>query len=423
MRSDDDLDDLRQPLVRGLDLDDVEVGRRVGGHGQLGHLAVVHAVRVDDDAAGRGLAEHLREPDDGDGAGVDDVGQHAARPDRRQLIDVADEDQGGARRQRPHEGVHQRDVHHRRLVHHQQVALERARRPAAEAPVGRVHFEQPVDRLRLEAGHLGEPLRRAAGRRAQVHPHALRAEDGENRPEDGRLADAGPAGDDEHLRRDGLAHGVALPVGQREAERALHPLDGLRGVDRPATRGRPAASARSDSAICRSIVCSHARKMHARPPLSSATTVPSRSSSSSADSTTARGHGEQLLRGGDQFVARQPALPFVQRLHQRVGDARPRADRRRGLDAELLREGIGGDEADAADVAREAVRVLRDARDGVRAVGLVDPHRARRADAVRVEEHHDVADDLLAGPGLHDLRGAARARCRRRRAACPGARR
>ena len=72
------------------------------------------------------------------------------------------------------------------------------------------------------------------------------------------------------------------------------------------------------------------------------------------------------------------------------------------LDAKLHGDGVGGLEADAADVARQAVRVLRHDLDGVGAVGLVDAHRPRRADAVAVQKHHDLADDLLLGPGGDD---------------------
>ena len=70
--------------------------------------------------------------------------------------------------------------------------------------------------------------------------------------------------------------------------------------------------------------------------------------------------------------------------------------------AELHRDGVGGHETDAADVAREAVRVLRHHLHGIGAVGPEYPHRPRRADAVAVQEHHNLADHLLLGPGIGD---------------------
>ena len=51
---------------------------------------------------------------------------------------------------------------------------------------------------------------------------------------------------------------------------------------------------------------------------------------------------------------------------------------------------------------REAVRVLRHHLHGIGAVGPEYPHRPRRADAVAVQEHHDLADDLLLSPGVGD---------------------
>jgi hypothetical protein len=59
---------------------------------------------------------------------------------------------------------------------------------------------------------------------------------------------------------------------------------------------------------------------------------------------------------------------------------------------------VGRAEADAADVAGQAVRVFRDELNGIGAVGLVDAHRPRRADAVAVQEQHNLADGLLLGP-------------------------
>src|SRR5438309_4985145 len=79
-------------------------------------------------------------------------------------------------------------------------------------------------------------------------------------------------------------------------------------------------------------------------------------------------------------------MPFVHRLGERVGDAGTYADQRSLLDAELRRDLVGGAEADAADVPGQPVRVLRDELDCLGAVGLVDAHRARGADAVAVQE-------------------------------------
>src|SRR5439155_342056 len=78
------------------------------------------------------------------------------------------------------------------------------------------------------------------------------------------------------------------------------------------------------------------------------------------------------------------------------------ADQRGLLNAELGRDLIRGAEADATDVPGQAIGVFRDELDGLGAVGLVDAHRARGADAVAVQEQHDLADDLLLGPTAND---------------------
>src|SRR4030081_4070079 len=95
-------------------------------------------------------------------------------------------------------------------------------------------------------------------------------------------------------------------------------------------------------------------------------------------------------------------MPFVQRLGERVGDAGTYPDQRSLLDAELRRDLVGGAEADAADIAGQAIGILRDELDCLGAVGLVDAHRARGADAGAWQEQHDLADDLLLGPAAND---------------------
>ena len=95
-------------------------------------------------------------------------------------------------------------------------------------------------------------------------------------------------------------------------------------------------------------------------------------------------------------------MALVHRLGQRIGDTS--ADPHHGglLDAELHGHGVGGLEADAADIACQAIRVLGHDLDGVGTIGLEDPYRPRRADAVAVQEDHDFPHRLLLGPGGDD---------------------
>ena len=134
----------------------------------------------------------------------------------------------------------------------------------------------------------------------------------------------------------------------------------------------------------------------------SATTVPSASSRSSAASDQIVGNLQEAGRQRSELFFRQPAVTLVHRFGERIADARADPDHGRLLDAELHRDGVGGHEADAADVAGEPVGVLRHHLHGIGAVGPEYPHRPRRADAVAVQEHHDLADDLLLSPGVGD---------------------
>src|SRR5262245_10018902 len=101
-------------------------------------------------------------------------------------------------------------------------------------------------------------------------------------------------------------------------------------------------------------------------------------------------------------------MPFVHGLGQRIGNSGANTDRRGVLNAEFHRDRVGGLEANAADATREPIWVFRHGLHGVRAVGLVNAHRSRRADAIAVKEEHDFADDLLLGPGGGDTAGPYR---------------
>ena len=68
------------------------------------------------------------------------------------------------------------------------------------------------------------------------------------------------------------------------------------------------------------------------------------------------------------------------------------------LDAELHGDSVGGLETDAVNVLRQRIRIAAHFLDGVLAVGLVDAHRPAGADAVAVQEHHDLPHGLLFRP-------------------------
>src|ERR1700722_8168071 len=95
-------------------------------------------------------------------------------------------------------------------------------------------------------------------------------------------------------------------------------------------------------------------------------------------------------------------MTLLHRLGQRIGNTSANPHHGGLLDAELHCHGVGGLEADATDVACQAIGVLRHDLDGVSAIGLEDPYCPRRADAVAVQEDHDFPHRLLLGPGGDD---------------------
>ena len=117
---------------------------------------------------------------------------------------------------------------------------------------------------------------------------------------------------------------------------------------------------------------------------------------------------EQLLGKRYQLFRRQAAMSLIHGLGQRIGNSGAHPDHRRLLDAELHGDRVGGLEADAADIARQPIRVLGHDLDGVGTIGLENPHRPRRADTVAVQEDHDFPHRLLLGPGGENAGGANR---------------
>ena len=117
---------------------------------------------------------------------------------------------------------------------------------------------------------------------------------------------------------------------------------------------------------------------------------------------------EQLFGKRYQLFCRQAAMSLIHGLGQRIGN--PRADPDHGglLDAELHRDGVGGLEANTADITRQPIRILGHDLDGVGAIGLEDAHCPRRADTVAVQEDHDLSHRLLFGPGGENAGGANR---------------
>ena len=128
-------------------------------------------------------------------------------------------------------------------------------------------------------------------------------------------------------------------------------------------------------AIERSAWWSGARNRQGSPSTVSATMVCGRQLLGDGRLDDRGGDFEQLDRQRDELGVGQAAMAFRRGLGQGVGDAGLGAEGRVLGDPQLLGDGVGRDEADAADVARQPVGVFLHDGDGVLAVGLEDAHR------------------------------------------------
>ena len=208
-------DDLGQDRRRVVARDEVQVALHAGRRRARRVLPGVDRVGGADDQRARGLAEDLGQRGHRDATGRQQIAEHPPRADGRQLVGVAHEQDVGALADRGEERPGQPHVEHRRLVDDEEVGVDRVGRPARRA-LARHPFEQAVDGRRLGARALGEPPCRLAGRRAQPHAHAMRAQHVDERPHDRGLAGPRTAGEDRQPVLDRALDGRPLRVGRHE---------------------------------------------------------------------------------------------------------------------------------------------------------------------------------------------------------------
>ena len=251
------------------------------------------------------------------------------------------------------------------------------------------------------------------GRRAQQRLHGLCAQSTRRMAFSSVvLPTPGPPVMTTSLRRHGQPQGIALVRRQRQLQPTLHPVQcPFRVEGRPRRRHLPPARRRAPQSRARPRAARRGTRPACRATVST-TSPPSPSSRSSASETRGVGHAQQLRGARGEVLARQPGVPFVLRLQQDVLQAGADANHRRRRDAQLAGDPVGREEPDPADVARQTERVLANEPDRVAAVGLVDAHRARGADAVGVQEHHDLAHVALRLPALRNPRRPHRANAR-----------
>ena len=155
-------------------------------------LAAVDLVGGTDDQRLAGLAEDLRQPEDRDRPGGDDIPEHIAGADRGQLVGVADQQQLATGRHRLQQRGGEADVEHRALVDDKEIGLQGVVLVALEAAV--LPLEQAMDSPRLAADDLAHPLRRPAGGGRQQYRQAHRLEQADDDQRGGGLTAAGTTG-------------------------------------------------------------------------------------------------------------------------------------------------------------------------------------------------------------------------------------
>ena len=122
----------------------------------------------------------------------------------------------------------QLNVHHRKLVQHQRVAIQQiffVARKGGRIAVVPLYLKHPVDGFRLLARHLRHAFRRPTGGRRKQHLFALLLQNGNDGVEGRRFSGAGAAGQNQHALLERLPHRLLLPLGILNAKTLLHRRD------------------------------------------------------------------------------------------------------------------------------------------------------------------------------------------------------
>ncbi len=313
-------------------------------------------------------------------------------------------------RHRLQQRVGEQRVEHRRLVDDQQVALQRVVGVAQRLAAG-AHAEQAVEGLRRLAGQLGQPLGRPPGRRRQQRLAALGGQERDDRLGGRRLAHAGAAGQHADLAGERHLDRRPLRLGQGEAAPAGVPGERLGEVDLPEMGqpvGRRAQERRQppdDAALGVEVgrQVEHVALVDLLAP-----GAVGRQQPLDRLAHLDLGDRQRLDAAPDQLVLRQEDVAVVGGLPEQVERRAHHPLRRVGREAELRGDLVGGLEADAVDLAGQAVRVVLDDADRRVAVALVDPHRQGGGDRVVGQEDHHLLDRALLLPGGADQPAAVR---------------
>ena len=181
---------------------------------QLRGLPVIDPVGVHDNQALLGLSENLRQPGHRQLFTPEHITEGEARPHRRQLIRITNQNQALALGDGLQKVVQQLNVHHRHFVHDDGIGLQ-----GIVLVLRKVHlpcvlidpsFQKPMDGGSLLPGNLahalGSPPRRGRYQTFQLHI----AVEAQNAIQQSRLAGAGAAGDEQQPGARRLPNGLGL---------------------------------------------------------------------------------------------------------------------------------------------------------------------------------------------------------------------
>ena len=255
---------------------------------------------------------------------MDQIRQDRPWSHGRQLVNVADQNDGGVVGHGLEERVRQRQIHHADFIREYEITLQRIFGIPFEGVVRRIVLQQPMDGLRLAAGRLGHPLRCPSCRGAQDAAEPFGGEYLEDAVDDGRFADAGPARDDHDFRCGGQRHRSELRLGELEPDLLLDPDQGFLDVDRG--ERMPACGDSSDATGELGFRVIQGGQVDA-----DLLVDPVPDQSPMADLVVDGGADDrfvdlqQLDRFLDQAVFGEGAMPFGRQCLQDVPDARPRS--------------------------------------------------------------------------------------------------
>ena len=354
---------------------------------EVGRLALIDLVGRGRDHRARRLAEDLAQPHHRGDPGLDQIVERPSRPDRRQLIGVADEDDVRRLRQPGQQHLHHPQVQHRGLVDDDEGGRQRSRRPVGGLPA-RLPLQQPVDSRRLVPGRVLEAAGGPAGRGAERDRGVGALRLGDDRRRADRLTHPGPSGQDRDPRGEGGSH--RRPLLRRQSGLVRRRRLGGLVVDRRRGGGAGAHRRRHRDLAGVGALAIGAALVEDHPP--------------GGDQDLRVGRQLDQLRGPlDQLRDREVRVALGLRLGDRVH--RGRLGAAVGLGRDVAGEGdpVGAREADPVDLG-QAVGVLVEDRHRPIAEAAVD--RCRQVgEPVGGEFDVEVADRPRRVPGVGRRRG------------------